>query len=151
SLALALLWLSTAIAGEIIITDLMQLRTFGEEVYTQFISPAAEAGVSAEAAIARAVMPSLPFVFFMATAVGWMASRFTWQGYAVLATAKPVFALGRFRPRISSAIGVGVAVYFLMPILALMVRAGSNPQLGWSLDRFRATGSRAFHESASLI
>ncbi len=58
--ALAALWVCSQTAGEIVITDLLQTRTFAEEVYTQAVAPGTETGTAAETAVARAVAASLP-------------------------------------------------------------------------------------------
>ncbi len=58
--ALAALWVCSQSAGEIVITDLLQVRTFAEEVYTQAVAPGTETGTAAETAVARAVAASLP-------------------------------------------------------------------------------------------
>lgn len=58
--ALAAFWVIAQTAGEIVVTDMLQVRTFAEEVYTQAVAPASETNTAAELAVARAVAASLP-------------------------------------------------------------------------------------------
>ena len=65
----AALWVSLQAATEITVTDVMQVRTFAEEVYTQLVG-----GADAEEAIGRAVAATLPFVLLVAVLVGCAAA-----------------------------------------------------------------------------
>src|SRR5581483_5018510 len=69
----AAIWIALQTATEITITDLMQVRTFAEEVYTQFVGPDVTAGRGD--ALTRAVVVNLPYIAGTALLVGWMAAR----------------------------------------------------------------------------
>jgi len=150
-LLIAMLWLAATISGEIVITDLMQVRTFGEEVYTQFVSPAAEAGISIEGAIARAVTLSLPLILVLATVGIWVSRRSTWQGHTALQKSKPLFELGQWRIGITCIAFIAVLAYFVIPIVALALRAGVLPQTGWTIDHFVTIAVQATRESAQSV
>ena len=68
-LGLALGWTALCTWNEITITDMLQLRTFGEEVYTQLMT--------GEAELARAVAVTLPMTLLL----GWLVWRLlqTWR------------------------------------------------------------------------
>src|SRR5581483_6759689 len=59
----AALWVTLQTATEITVTDMFQVRTFGEEVYTQFVAP------DAADAVARGVVANLPSVLVTAALV----------------------------------------------------------------------------------
>ncbi len=71
---LAVLWVVSQTACEIVITDLLQVRTFAEEVYTQAIAPGTETGIAAETAVARAVAVSWPLPLILG--VGFILTMF---------------------------------------------------------------------------
>src|SRR5438132_11989231 len=58
------LWVALMIVTEITVTDMMQVRTFAEEVYTQLVA-------GDKPALARAVAVSLPVVLLVAGLVLW--------------------------------------------------------------------------------
>jgi iron(III) transport system permease protein len=59
-IVLAGIWVAAQTASEIVITDMLQVRTFAEEVYTQAVAPSTETADAAESAVARAVSATLP-------------------------------------------------------------------------------------------
>lgn len=74
--SLGLVWVATQAATDIVITDLLRVRTIAEEVYTQAIAPAPWPGVPADLTLKRAVLVTLPVsAFFMLAlmAVGRLA------------------------------------------------------------------------------
>ena len=64
------LWVALMIVTEITVSDMMQVRTFAEEVYTQFVT-------GDQQALARAVAVNLPVVVLAASLVVW--SSLGWQ------------------------------------------------------------------------
>ena len=59
----AALWVGLQTATEITITDVMQVRTYAEEVYTQMVAPDASAdGPSQDDMVARAVAAAAPLM-----------------------------------------------------------------------------------------
>jgi iron(III) transport system permease protein len=63
-------WVALLTAHEITVTDLTQVRTLAEEVYTQFVLPDPADGLSPDMAIARAVAVTLPGTFLVAAVLG---------------------------------------------------------------------------------
>jgi iron(III) transport system permease protein len=130
ALGAASLWVALQTATEITITDLMQVRTFAEEVYTQFVSP--EYGD----ALARAVAVNVPFIVGTALLVAWMAAR--WErrlpARSTLATPPLLFPLGDWAwPLAVLALALSIVVFGL-PIYSLAHRAGvSGTPLSWAL------------------
>jgi iron(III) transport system permease protein len=70
-------WVALLTAHEITVTDLTQVRTFAEEVYTQFVLPDPDGGLAPDAAIARAVAVTLPGTLLIAFLVG--AAVWRWE------------------------------------------------------------------------
>src|SRR5262249_2062191 len=66
----AALWVSLQTATEISVTDVMQVRTFAEEVYTQIVG-----GLDVEEGVARATAVTVPFVLLAALVIGVVARR----------------------------------------------------------------------------
>jgi iron(III) transport system permease protein len=74
SLGVAALWVGLQTATEITVTDVMQLRTFAEEVYNQFVAPE-PSGDHGGGAVARACAVTLPIVLLSAALlVGMVAA-----------------------------------------------------------------------------
>ncbi|HTU18805.1 MAG TPA: hypothetical protein VMG10_12160 [Gemmataceae bacterium] len=126
ALGAAALWVSLQAATEISVTDVMQVRTFAEEVYTQIVG-----GPTVEEGIARAVAATLPFVLVAAVAVGGMARR--WErrlpasrsaDAAPLARAPLLFGLGRWRWSLAVLLGVLAGLLLGVPLCSLVWRAG---------------------------
>ncbi len=69
SILLAAVWTALSTLGEIIVTDRMQVRTFAEEVYNQFMSTGSGAEVTRAAAV------SLPFVAGLMLLAFWAMGR----------------------------------------------------------------------------
>lgn len=134
ALAAAALWIALQTATEITITDLMQVRTFAEEVYTQFVGPDPTAGQGD--ALTRAVVVNLPFIAGTALLVGWIAAR--WErrlpARATLATPPLLFPLGAWRwplAALAAALSAGV---FGVPLYHLVHRTGvSGVPPTWTL------------------
>jgi iron(III) transport system permease protein len=133
----AALWVTLQTATEITVTDMFQVRTFGEEVYTQMVAPdAVGSGAVGEAAVARAVVVSLPSV--LATALLVLAAVHWWERklppLETLATAPHVFRLGRGRWPCFVALAGVVGVLAGVPLNGLVWKLGltGNPQ-HWSL------------------
>jgi iron(III) transport system permease protein len=68
-------WVALLTAHEITVTDMTQVRTFAEEVYTQFVLPDPTQGVAPDVSIARAVAVALPGTVLVAAAIAWAAWR----------------------------------------------------------------------------
>jgi len=121
ALGAAALWVSLQTATEITVTDVMQVRTFAEEVYTQLVG-----GPDAEGGVARAVAVTLPFVLLVAVAVGGTAHF--WESRlparTTLLTPPLLFRLGRGRWPLALASAVLCGLLLGLPLGSLVWRAG---------------------------
>jgi iron(III) transport system permease protein len=134
----AALWVALQTATEITVTDMMQVRTFAEEVYTQFVGGDSEARGDE---LSRAVLVALPAVAVTALLVGWVAWR--WErrlpARATLATPPYVYSLGAWRWPLAVASFVLSVVLFGVPLYHLVHRAGVSgtpPEWGLRTVRF---------------
>jgi iron(III) transport system permease protein len=121
-------WIALATVTEITVTDMMQVRTFAEEVYTQMVAGDRQA-------LAQAVAVSLPTVLLTAALVVWATRR--WERALppreTLLMPPRTFALGRWRwPCFVLVLGLTL-VYVAIPVTSLFWKAGlaGNPQ-AWS-------------------
>jgi iron(III) transport system permease protein len=128
----AALWVTLQTATEITVTDMFQVRTFGEEVYTQLVMPDAGSG---EGAVARAVVASLPSVLLTAALI--LAATRWWERrlppLESLGMTPHVYRLGIARWPCCAALAVIVTVLAGVPVSSLVWKLGlgGNPQ-HWS-------------------
>jgi iron(III) transport system permease protein len=124
SVAAAALWVALQAATEITVTDVMQVRTFAEEVYTQLASP--ELGPGGRDALGRAVAAALPSVVLFVVLLLLLAGY--WQRTQPPGFAEPgaalVFRLGRWRWPLAVLVGVLAVAYAGIPVGSLVWRAG---------------------------
>jgi iron(III) transport system permease protein len=123
----AALWVALQTATEIVVTDMFQVRTFGEEVYTQYVIPEPDAtDSSGRGAEARAVAVSLPSV--LATwGLVLLAAR-AWERRLppldIFSTQPHVFSLGNWRWPTVLAMGVLVFLLVVIPAESLVWKLG---------------------------
>ncbi len=127
----AALWVALQAATEITVTDVMQVRMFAEEVYTQLVG-----GPDADDGVARATAVTLPFVLLVALGVGCMA-RF-WErrlpARTTLLTPPLLFRLGRWRWPLALMMTLGCGLLLAMPLGSLIWKAGlSGTPPEWSM------------------
>jgi iron(III) transport system permease protein len=134
----AALWVGLQTATEITITDMMQVRTYAEEVYTQMVAPEADAaGASRGDMVARAVAASAPLILAAAALVVFMAGR--WERNLpprASASGPPLlFVLGRASWPLCAFAALGCGVLLAVPLGSLLWRAGlqGTPPL-WSMS-----------------
>jgi iron(III) transport system permease protein len=122
----AALWVALQTATEITVTDMFQVRTFGEEVYTQYVMPDPVGGPAGEAAVARAVVISLPSVLvtmvLVLAATGWWERRL--PPLEALATEPHVYHLGWARWPCCAALAALVVVLAGVPVGSLVWKLG---------------------------
>ena len=122
----AALWVGLQTATEITITDMMQVRTFGEEVYTQFVAP--EPGPEGEAQedmVERAVAAASPQLLGFAALVVLLARRWERDLPPGAAAAPPrLFPLGWARWPWCAAAALSSGLLLAVPLGSLVWRAG---------------------------
>jgi iron(III) transport system permease protein len=144
ALAAAALWLAVQTSGEITVTDLFQVRTFAEEVYTQLVGPELHADP-----LGRAVAASLAGVAVIVVAVVLLARQAGRLAPAGVASYRPpvVYVLGWVRWPIAVLILCLVATLVLVPVVGLAWRSGLTGQppawSGSALVRQLAATTRA--------
>lgn len=116
----AALWVGLQTATEISVTDVMQVRTFAEEVYTQL-----SGGPGVGESVAPAVAANMPFVLLVALLVGGAAKFWSRRlpARSTLVTPPLIFRLGRWRWPLTAAAALG-AILLLVPLGSLVWRAG---------------------------
>jgi iron(III) transport system permease protein len=119
-------WVALLTAHEITVTDMTQVRTFAEEVYTQFVMPDPAAGLAPDVSVARAVAVALPGVLLVALTVGWAVVR--WEdAMPPLGSAPepwPLITLGRGRWVWLGLVLTAGAVFLVVPIGSLVWKLG---------------------------
>jgi iron(III) transport system permease protein len=123
SVAAAALWVALQAATEITVTDVMQVRTFAEEVYTQLAGPEAVLGGDA---LGRAVAAALPSVMLFMAFLLLLAGRWQRNQPAGLTEQGPtlIFRLGRWRWALAVVFGTLTIAFAAVPVGSLLWRAG---------------------------
>ncbi|MBI3838649.1 MAG: iron ABC transporter permease [Planctomycetia bacterium] len=134
ALAAAFLWVAIATAGEMTIADLFRIRTFSEQVYTEF--------ALGDGAAPWKIVPSAIATLWIVVAGLILSNRLIPPDRFTSQRQSPVFRLGRWRA-LASLIMLGVVGLLLgIPIGSLMWKAGTTVTReahgfvrSWSLDR----------------
>jgi iron(III) transport system permease protein len=143
AIGLAAVWVVLQAAGEITVTDLGVVRTFAEEVYTQFVTGGADA-------LGRAVAVSVPATLMIVVAVAALMRR--WEGrLTVLATPRPslLLHLGPTRWAVAAAVFAAVGVYAGVPLASLIRQAGGGET--FSMGRVGLELKRAVHLQFGMV
>ena len=118
SVVVALLWVAVATAGEMTVTDLFQIRTYAEEVYTQFAL-----GDTLGTATWN-LLPSLAAAAWVIAAGLFVVARLIPPDRHLTVKRSAVFRLGRWRFLASAAALVVVGSLVAVPAVSLLVQAG---------------------------
>jgi iron(III) transport system permease protein len=143
AVGLAAVWVALQTAGEITVTDLGMVRTFAEEVYTQFVT-------DSPVALGRAVALALPMTAAAVLVVGLLLRG--WAGrLAVSASARPplVLGLGVWRWPAFAGMFLVVALYAGVPLVSLLRQAGGGEH--WSLHRLAVEVRRAWSLNSLMV
>jgi iron(III) transport system permease protein len=146
--AMAALWVGVQTAAEVTITDMLQVRTFAEEVYSEFARPDPVPNADSHDVLARAIVLAIPPTMLTALLVGLVLPQ--WQRRSPPLASVPAhkldFPLGPWRWPASIAV---VALFLLMlgvPIGSLIWRTGHvPPDDSWSIvvaGKYLARASR---------
>jgi iron(III) transport system permease protein len=130
-------WVALLTAHEITVTDMTQVRTFAEEVYTQFVLPDPTGGMAPSMAIARAVAVAAPGVLLVALAVGVAVWRWE-RDVPPLGSApdpRPLIELGAARWPAWAVVTVAIGGLIAVPAGSLLWKLGQHgyPET-WSAD-----------------
>ena len=126
ALAIAAVWIALQVSTEITVTDLMQIRTYAEEVYTQMVAPDPSRGGASGETRALAVTLPVSCLFVVALLLVGTAgvARLT-QGLSQ-SRLSPIFSLGRARWFWFAFLVLTTTFYLGLPLLALIWRAGAR-------------------------
>lgn len=144
ALGMAGLWVLVQTAGEITVTDLMLVRTFAEEVYTQFVLGDG---------LARSVAVALPGTLLVAGGVIWAVRRSHQSGVVVAVAGEPqtLLHLGCGRWPIALALASIGFVLIVVPIGNLLWRAGGGSIGSWSWHVFISQIDNGFTVHSGLL
>lgn len=142
-IALATMWVVLQVAGEIAVTDLVVVRTFAEEVYTQFV-------LGGPDSLSRAVVVAMPNTLFSMVVIGIVLSRFSnWMNFAATASRTFIWPLGRWRWLARILVALAVLGYVGVPLVSLLHQA-SGGEAG-SLSRLVLELRRAASLNGAMI
>lgn len=128
---LAAIFVAVQTAGEIVITDMMQVRTAAEEVYTQLVAPLPGDPDGLPRAVAVALVSAVPLALILAWVVQcWLRDLPAGESAAV---ARPVWRLGRWRGLVAGLTLLSVAGVTLVPVALLLWQAGVRGVAPWSI------------------
>ena len=119
ALTAAFLWVAIATTGEMTVTDLFQVRTYAEQLYTEFAL-----GDSLGAAPWN-IVPSVIAILWMIVAGLLVASRLIPPDHFTPQRQSPVFRLGRWRATVSLLAFIIVGLLVGIPIGSLVSKAGT--------------------------
>ena len=118
ALGVAFLWVAVTTAGEMTVTDLFQIRTYAEQLYTEF------ALGDAIGAAPWNTLPSVIATAWVIAAGAVIASRIIPPERHASERASHVFRLGSWRAPASAATWAVVALLVGIPVGSLVVKAG---------------------------
>lgn len=141
------LWVALMAVSEITVTDMMQVRTFAEEIYNQLVT-------GDQAALAQAVAVSLPVVVLTGGLMLWATRRWerTLPPLDVLSAQPRLFRLGWARaPSLGLALGAA-AVLVGIPLASLFWKTGlgGNPEV-WSAQATAAHLATVFRARGWMV
>lgn len=136
AIIVAALWVAISTAGEMTVTDLFQVRTYAEEVYTDFTlgTPPGQVAVHALPGVVGAAWGVLAGLL----AASYVAPRRA----AVSLRARLIFPLGGWRWPLAALVALLVCVVVAVPLASLIYKAGGTATLidgarvrGWSATK----------------
>jgi iron(III) transport system permease protein len=143
----AALWVGLQTATEVTVTDLMQVRTYAEEVYNQFVA-------SDRALVPRLVAVAFPSVLLAGILVAWTTQRWqqTLPPLTTLAAVPRLLPLGRLRWPCFTLVLAAVSVLVLVPLVSLIWKGGlaGSPE-AWSLGALTDALAKASLAGAKVV
>jgi iron(III) transport system permease protein len=110
----AALWVTITTAGEIVVTDLFQVRTYAEEIYTSYAAEGTP----------LAALPGTVFIAISIVAALALFARLIPPSRVLSTGGRIRFALGRWRWPSLALVGATLLVIAGVPLLSLLVKAG---------------------------
>jgi iron(III) transport system permease protein len=136
AVAVAAAWILIVTAGEMTVTDLFQVRTYAEEVYTRL----AMGQGAGEAALG--VLPGLVLTVALVATALWALARLTPRDRPLSMRPRWVFRLGPWRAPAALLLGAMLVVLVGIPLASLGYKAGliatltpQGPFRGWSASK----------------
>jgi iron(III) transport system permease protein len=126
----AALWIVLQCVTEITITDMMQVRTFAEEVYGQIVA-------GDDAALAHAVATAVPSTIVIAALIVWTSSRWERSLPALTTRSAPLclICFGRGRWLVFAVVALAFLLIAGVPLGSLVWKAGlAGSPSTWSLE-----------------
>jgi len=117
SIALAALWVAVSMAGEIAVTDIFQVRTLAEELYT-------ELAIGAEPGSAPLQMGPLASLIAWSVLLAVVAMSWGIRGYSERASWPRPFQLGAWRCSAAAVVWIVLLVIAGIPVSQLVYKAG---------------------------
>jgi iron(III) transport system permease protein len=146
-LGAAALWVALQTATEITVTDTMQVRTFGEEVYTQMV-------LGDTHALARSVAVAVPPGVLTGVVVLALAAHLEKHLPALeaMSRAPAPFRLAGWRWPALALVGIAVTVLAGVPLASLVWKVGlAGSPATWSLATTTRYLTRTFRLRASMV
>jgi iron(III) transport system permease protein len=137
----AAVWIGLQTAADITVTDMLEVRTFAEEVYYQF-------SAGEDNGLARAVAVALPLIGLTWLGLIWLVPRLerALPPLATMATPPRLFPLGRARWALLALTAAVVLVLAGIPLGSLIWKAGLHGRpLVWSAPFAWQSFSARFH------
>jgi iron(III) transport system permease protein len=144
------LWVALQAATEITVPDMMQVRTFAEEVYVQFVRPES----SAPDLVARALAISLPAFVGTAALVLWATASWERRLPPLAAVSAPLclFRLGASRWAVLAGVLAPTVVLLGVPLASLVWKAGlAGSPPAWSMATTIHYLSAGFRSQGRMI
>jgi iron(III) transport system permease protein len=141
------LWVAVQTAGEISVTDAMQVHTFAEEVYTQLVTAGPDA-------IARSVAVAVPSVVATWLLVAWAVRHFESRVLPLWSFSPTplLFRLGRWRWPLLVLTLLAAGVLVGVPVASLVWKAGlSGRPEAWSAATAWLHVRRVFRLNGRLL
>ena len=134
ALGAAALWVGIQTVSEITVTDMMQVRTFAEEVYSQFARPDPLPGASARDVLARALVIAVPPALLTAILVLAILPRWERRLPPLALSMRPLILIRLGAWRWPALVGILALLALLagVPVGSLVWRTGHRPMEIWS-------------------
>ncbi len=136
AIAAAGLWVMVSAAGQMVVTDQFQVRTYAEVVYQEL---AIEPGV-----LPPGILPGVLLTAWLLLAGGWTVSQLLPAG-GETRLARYDYRLGRWQPAALAAVGLMLLAVTVVPVISLAIQAG------WAVERTGEGGFVRYWSTAKFV